>query len=104
VRGVVLFDALYGRLATFADWIAGDRSAIFVSSFTHSTRAKNEELQSLLTDRGVAFATALQPQLRPGSVTFLAVGPEASHRDFLTQAWADSPIEDLLKRISGYRR
>jgi hypothetical protein len=104
VRGVVLFDALYGKLETFADWIAGDRSAFFVSSYTRFTMAKNEELQRLLTDRGVAFDTFLEPQLRRGSVTFLSVGAEASHHDFLTQAWVDSPIEDLLKRISGYRR
>jgi hypothetical protein len=103
IRGIVLFDALYGELNTFADWIADDRSAFFVSSYASSTRAKNQALQQLLSERGIPFHTSLQPRLGPGSITFLAVGAEASHRDFLTQAWVESPIEDLLRRISGYR-
>jgi hypothetical protein len=41
--------------------------------------------------------------LRQGSVTFLAAD-EAKHNDFVTHAWVDSPIEDLLKRIKGYHR
>jgi hypothetical protein len=103
LRGVVLFDALYGELDTFADWIESDRSAFFVSSYTSSTRGRNMELQRILTEREVGFGTSLQGDLRQGSVTFLPTA-DAKHDDFVTHAWVDSPIEDLLKRISGYRR
>jgi hypothetical protein len=34
---------------------------------------------------------------------FLATA-DAKHNDFITHAWVDSPIEDLLKRINGYHR
>jgi hypothetical protein len=103
LRGVVLFDALYGELDIFANWIRSDRSAFFVSSYTKSTQIRNMELQRILTGREVAFSTSLQGTLRQGSVTFLPTA-DASHNDFVTHAWVDSPIEDLLKRIKGYRR
>jgi hypothetical protein len=103
LRGVVLFDALYGELDTFANWIKSDRSAFFVSSYTKSTQNRNIELQRILAGREVAFSTSLQGSLRQGSVTFLAT-TDARHNDFVTHAWVESPIEDLLKRIKGYRR
>ena len=80
-----------------------ERSAFFVSSYTNSTRDQNVELQRILVEREVAFSTSLQGNLRQGSVMFLATAG-AKHSDFVTHAWVDSPIEDLLKRISGYRR
>jgi len=103
LRGVVLFDALYGELDTFAAWIKRDRSAFFVSSYTNSTQNQNTELQRILAERNVAFDTSLQGALRQGSVTFLATA-DAKHRDFITHAWVESPIEDLLRRLKGYRR
>ena len=33
LRGVVLFDALYGELDTFADWITKQKSAFFISTY-----------------------------------------------------------------------
>ncbi len=102
LRGVVLFDALYAEIDTFASWIVNQRSAFFVSSYTTSTRAQNMELQRILAQREVAFSTSLQRNLHQGSVTFLAT--DAKHNDFVTHAWVESPIEDLLKRINGYRR
>jgi hypothetical protein len=103
LRGVVLLDALYGKLDTFADWIESDRSAFFVSSYTKSTQSRNIELQRILAGREVAFSTSLRANLRQGSVTFLATA-DARHTDFVTHAWVDSPIEDLLARLQGYRR
>ena len=103
LRGVVLFDALYGELDTFANWIKNDSSAFFVSSYTKSTQGLNMELQHMLTGSEVAFSTSLQETLRQGSVTFLATA-DAKHNDFVTHAWVDSPIVDLLKRIKGYHR
>ena len=36
-----------------------------------------------------------------GSVTFLPAGP-ISHRDFVTHAWADNPVKDVLLRLDEY--
>jgi hypothetical protein len=104
LRGVVLFDALYGELDTFADWVARQKSAFFVSTYTHSTEGRNTQLQRVLAQRGIPFTTALEPRLMPGSVAFLPAPKDADHRDFLTYAWVDDPLKDLLERLKGYSR
>lgn len=103
LRGVVLFDALYGELDTFADWITTQKSAFFVSTYAGSTQARNLHLQKMLTDREIAYTTVLEPRLEPGSVAFLPGAPGAEHKDFLTHAWVDEPLKDLLTRLKGYR-
>jgi hypothetical protein len=106
VRGLVLMDALYDKIDTFASWIARDRSAFFVSTYLGSTRAKNAELVRVLAEHSVGFATELEPKLKPGSVTIIPGGPddEVNHRDLVTHAWTDYPIADLLRRLRGYNR
>jgi hypothetical protein len=104
LRGVVLFDALYGELDIFADWIARQKSAFFVSSYAGSTEARNLQLQKMLTDREIGFTTELEPRLQPGSVAFLPGSKDAAHKDFLTHAWVDEPLKDLLARLKGYGR
>jgi len=106
VRGLVLLDALYDKIDTFASWIARDRSAFFVSTYLGSTRAKNAELVRVLAERQVAFATELEPRLEPGSVTIFPGGDaeDVNHRDLVTHAWTDYPIADLLRRLRGFRR
>ena len=53
----------------------------------------------MLKRRGVAYSTKMGPVLKPGSVTF--VKAVKGHRDYVTRAWADNPISDLLARIPG---
>lgn len=103
LRGVVLFDALYGELDTFADWITTQKSAFFVSTYAGSTLARNHQLQKMLADRAIGFTTALEPKLEPGSIAFLPGAEGAEHKDFLTKAWIDEPLKDLLTRLKGYR-
>jgi hypothetical protein len=104
LQGVVLFDALYGELDTFADWVTKQNSAFFVSTYTRSTEARNVHLQKVLAERHVPFTTALEPKLLPGSVAFLPAPKDADHRGFLTYAWIDDPLKDLLARLRGYAR
>jgi hypothetical protein len=106
VRGLILLDALYDNINTFASWIERDRSAFFVSTYLGSTREKNAELVRVLAERRVGFATELEPRLEPGSVTIFPGGSEeqVNHRDLVTHAWTDYPIADLLRRLNGYRR
>jgi hypothetical protein len=51
----------------------------------------------MLKRRGIAYSTKLGPTLNPGSVTFIKA--VKGHRDYVTRAWADNPISDLLARI-----
>lgn len=104
LRGVVLLDALYGDLGKFTAWIENDRSAFFVSAYLGSTREKNAELAGLLAARDISYATELDRPLGQGDVAFLSGGEDVTHRSFVTRAWVDNPIEDLLRRLPGYRR
>jgi hypothetical protein len=61
-------------------------------------------LQRILSDQNIATRTSLEPQLRPGSVVFIAGSADERHTDFVTQAWAANPITDLLNRLPEYRR
>lgn len=104
LRGVVLLDALYGEVGKFTSWIENDRSAFFVSAYLGSTRDKNVELAERLAARNIAYATDLDRPLHQGDVAILAGANGVSHRSFVTQAWVANPIEDVLRRLPGYRR
>jgi len=101
LRGVVLLDALYGGMDSFANWIAANRSAFFVSSFTPHTRSRNAELGRMLSDRSVPYGSELRRDHLNGMVAFLPAG-DISHRDFVTHAWADNPIADILARMDEF--
>ena len=98
VRGLVLLDALYGGMGKFANWIADNRSTFFVSSYTPHTAHRNAYLERLLRKRSVPYSSELRNSHLQGMVTFLPAG-DISHRDFVTHAWADNPIKDILVRM-----
>ena len=98
VRGVVLLDALYGGIEKFADWITDNRSTFFVSSYTPHTAPHNAYLERLLRERSVPYSSELRSSHLQGMVTFLPAG-DISHRDFVSHAWADYPIKDILVRM-----
>ncbi len=104
LRGVVLLDALYGELDKFATWIEADPSAFFVSAYLGSTREKNAQLERILAEREVSYTTELDHRLGQGGVTILEGGTGVTHRDLVTHAWTDNPIEDILRRLPGFRR
>jgi len=98
VRGIVLLDALYAGIDKFADWIAANHSAFFVSSYTTHTTQHNRDLEELLSERSVAYGSQLRNGHLQGMVSFLPTG-DISHRDFVNHAWADYPIADILSRM-----
>jgi hypothetical protein len=105
MRGVVLMDALYGELDKFEKWILGDRyRRFFVSGYLGSTRARNLQLQKILDDRNVKYRMSLDDRLRPGSVTFLPGKNGENHHSYVTRAWVENPLADLLNRLPEYRR
>ena len=99
IRGIVLLDALYGGMGKFASWIASNRSGFFVSSFTPHNRGRNTELEDMLSERSVAYESELRKELS-GSVTFLPAG-DVPDRDFVSHAWVDSPLKDILVRLDA---
>lgn len=99
LRGVVLLDGLYGEVEKFASWIERDRSAFFLSAYTGSTRRGHAALKRALARLDIAYDTDLEPRLRPDSVSLVAA--EEEHRHYVTRAWAEYPIADLLNRMTG---
>jgi hypothetical protein len=100
IRGVVLLDAVYGQLDKFASWIDNNRSAFFVSSYTHYTARHDQELMRILRDKGIAIADAMDGPLRPGSVVFVQTGEGITHRDYVTQAWTTNPVKEVLVKMA----
>jgi hypothetical protein len=105
MRGVVLLDALYGELDKFEKWIVGDRyRRFFVSGYLGSTRARNLQLQQMLDNRGIKYRMSLDERIRPGSITFLPGRNGENHTSYVTRAWTENPLADLLDRLPEYRR
>jgi hypothetical protein len=100
IRGLVLLDALYSGIDTFGNWIANNRSTFFVSSYTPHTAYHNADLERLLNARSVPYSSELRRGNLQGMVSFLPAGP-VSHRDFVTHAWTDNPIGNILARMDN---
>lgn len=97
LKGVVLLDGLYGNVETFADWITRNDGGFFVSAYTSSTRRGNGALKSILSERNIEVADAMPRRLTARSVAVIPANEE--HRDYVTRAWTDYPITDILARI-----
>jgi hypothetical protein len=104
VRGVILLDALYSDHDKYRDWLASKPKAFFVSVYGPLVKRQNEEFQTQLVERGIAFTTGLPQHLVPGINAFVEVGEEVKHKDFVTRAWSADPLKVMLSRIPGYRR
>jgi hypothetical protein len=98
IHGLILLDSLYAGIDQFADWIADNRSAFFVSSYTPYTANHNADLKHLLAERSVPYGSDLRVNHLQGMVAFLPA--DVPHRDFVTHAWADDPVEDILARMN----
>jgi hypothetical protein len=79
-------------------WITYNRSTFFLSSYTPHTAHHNAYLERLLRERSVPYSSELRNGHLQGVVVFLPAG-DISHRDFVTHAWADNPIKDILVRM-----
>ena len=73
-------------------------NTFFVSSYTPHTAPHNAYLERLLRERSVPYSSELRSSHLQGMVTFLPAG-DISHRDFVSHAWADYPIKDILVRM-----
>jgi hypothetical protein len=101
IRGVFLLDALYADLDTFATWVADNRSAYFVSSYTPHLKRRNAEFMRVLRDKGIAVSEDMDQPLKPGRPVFVAAPEGINHRNFVTNAWTEHPVKDVLVKIAG---
>ncbi|OCK55353.1 alpha/beta hydrolase [Bradyrhizobium sp. LMTR 3] len=101
VRGVFLLDAVYGELDKFASWIEKNRTGFFVSAYTRYTKRHDLELIQMLRDRGITVTESMDGPLRPGSVVFVQTPDGVTHRDYVTQAWTEHPVKDVLIKMAA---
>ena len=101
VRGVFLLDAVYGELDKFASWIENNRSGFFVSSYTRYTKRRDKELIEMLRNKGITVTENMDGPLRPGSVVFVQTPDGVTHRDYVTQAWTEHPVKEVLVKMAA---
>ena len=101
VRGVFLLDAVYGELDKFASWIVNNRSGFFVSAYTHYTKRRDNELMQMLKEKGISIAQDIDGPLRPGSVVFVETQEGVTHRDYVTRAWTENPVKEVLVKMAA---
>jgi hypothetical protein len=101
VRGVFLLDAVYGELDKFASWIETNRSGFFVSAYTRYTKRHDNELIQMLKEKGIAISDDLDGPLRPGSVVFVETPEGVTHRDYVTHAWTENPVKEVLVKMAA---
>jgi hypothetical protein len=101
VRGVFLLDAVYGELDKFASWIENNRSGFFVSSYTRYTKRRDRELIDMLRNKGITVTENMDGPLRPGSVVFVQTPNGVTHRDYVTQAWTENPVKEVLVKMAA---
>jgi hypothetical protein len=101
VRGVFLLDAVYGELDKFASWIVDNRSGVFVSAYTRYTKRHDNELMQMLKEKGIAIGEDMDGPLRPGSVVFVETPEGVTHRDYVTHAWTENPVKEVLVKMAA---
>jgi hypothetical protein len=101
VRGVFLLDAVYGELDKFASWVENNRSGFFVSSYTHYTERHDRELMHMIREKGIAVSENMDGPLKPGSVVFVETPEGVTHRDYVTHAWTQNPVKEVLVKMAA---
>ncbi|MCP4615935.1 MAG: alpha/beta hydrolase [Bradyrhizobium sp.] len=101
VAGVILLDAIYGELDKFASWIENNRTGFFVSSYTRYTKPRDQELMAMLRQKGISYREDMDGPLRPGSVVFVQTRDGITHRSYVTQAWTEHPLKDVLVKMAS---
>src|SRR5580692_5864732 len=101
VRGVFLLDAVYGELDKFASWIENNRSGFFVSSYTRGTERHEQDLMRMLRDKGIAVSDDMDAPLKPGSVVFVETPEGVTHRSYVTHAWTEKPVREVLVKMAS---
>jgi hypothetical protein len=101
VAGVILLDAVYGELDKFASWIENNRGGFFVSSYTRYTKRRDQELMAMLREKGISYREDMDGPLKPGSVVFVQTRDGITHRSYVTQAWTENPLKDVLIKMAA---
>src|SRR3954468_19034822 len=101
VKGVFLLDAVYGELDKFASWIENNRAGFFVGAYTRHTQRHDQELMQMLREKSIDLSDDIDRPLRPGSVVFVRTPDGVTHRDYVTSAWTEYPLKEVLLKMAA---
>ena len=76
-------------------------SGFFVSAYTRYTQHHDRELIEMIRDKGISVSESMDGPLHPGSVVFVKTPDGVTHRDYVTHAWADRPLRDVLVKMAS---
>lgn len=100
IRGVVLFDALYGDVEKFTGWAEKrHKEAFLFSAYTPLSAKWNLDLLTRLKTDGIHAREDFPETLKPGGFHFAAVPETVDHFAFMTEAWVPDPMEWALNRV-----
>ena len=68
--------------------------------YTAHNKNRDDELEKMVREHGIAAVHELNGPLKPGSVAFLATRDGINHRDYVTRAWTQHPVRDILDKIA----
>jgi hypothetical protein len=55
----------------------------------------------MLQENGVAISEDMDGPLRPGSVVFVETPEGVTHRDYVTHAWTENPVKEVLVKMAA---
>jgi len=66
------------------------------------SRVQHEkELMAMLKEKGIAISDDMDGPLRPGSVVFVETPEGVTHRDYVTRAWTENPVKEVLVKMAA---
>jgi hypothetical protein len=72
-----------------------------VSAYTRYTKRHDRELIEMIREKGIAVRDDMDGPLRPGSVVFVQTPDGVTHRDYVTHAWTDNPVKEVLVKMAA---
>jgi hypothetical protein len=56
---------------------------------------------AMLKEKGIAISEDMDGPLRPGSVVFVETPDGVTHRDYVTRAWTNNPVKEVLVKMAA---
>ena len=55
----------------------------------------------MIRDKGIAVSESMDGPLKPGSVVFVETPEGVRHRDYVTHAWTQNPVKEVLVKMAA---
>jgi hypothetical protein len=55
----------------------------------------------MIREKGIAVSESMDGPLKPGSVVFVETPEGVTHRDYVTHAWTQNPVKEVLVKMAA---